>query len=125
MAGRTWWFGLVAAMALGLVGPSAAEETPEDEVEADAGAANADAMFEYLVAEIASQRGDTEGAISVYERLARELKDPQIAKRAVETAIRSRASSRRPPTAARSSCSWRISSENFPTRPRSSPRRAT
>jgi tetratricopeptide (TPR) repeat protein len=91
MAGRTWWFGLVAAMALVLVGPSAAEETPEDAVEADPGAATADAMFEYLVAEIASQRGDTEGAISVYQRLARELKDPQIAKRAVETAIRARA----------------------------------
>jgi tetratricopeptide (TPR) repeat protein len=91
MAGRTWWFGAVAALALGLVGPSVAEETPEDAVEADAGAATSDAMFEYLVAEIASQRGDTEGAISVYERLARELKDPQIAKRAVETAIRARA----------------------------------
>jgi tetratricopeptide (TPR) repeat protein len=91
MAGRTWWFGVVAAMALGLVGPSAAEETPEDAVEADAGAASADAMFEYLVAEFASQRGDTDGALSVYHRLARELKDPQIARRAVETAIRARA----------------------------------
>jgi tetratricopeptide (TPR) repeat protein len=82
---------VVAAMALGLVGPSAAEETPEDAVEADAGAASADAMFEYLVAEFASQRGDTDGALSVYHRLARELKDPQIARRAVETAIRARA----------------------------------
>ena len=91
MAGRTWWFGLVAAAALGLVGPSVAEETPEDAAQADGGAAKVDAMFEYLVAEIASQRGDTEGAVSVYERLARELKDPQIAKRAVETAIRARA----------------------------------
>ena len=91
MAARTWWFGAVAALALGLAGPSVAEETPEDAVEADAGAANPDAMFEYLVAEIAAQRGDTDGAIAVYERLARELKDPQIAKRAVETAIRARA----------------------------------
>jgi tetratricopeptide (TPR) repeat protein len=91
MAGRTWWFGAVAALALGLVGPSVAEETPEDAVEADAGGATSDAMFEYLVAEIASQRGDTDGAIAVYERLARELKDPQIARRAVEAAIRARA----------------------------------
>src|SRR5258708_2390635 len=91
MPGRKWWFGLVAAMALALVGPSAAEDTPEDAAEADPGAAATDAMFEYLVAEIASQRGDTDGAISVYQRLARELKDPQIAKRAVETAIRARA----------------------------------
>ena len=49
-------------------GPSAAEETPEDASHADGGAANVDAMFEYLVAEIASQRGDTEGAVAVYER---------------------------------------------------------
>jgi len=93
MAGRTWWFGAVAAMALGLVGPSVAEETPEDtvEAEADASAATADAVFEFLVAEFASQRGDTDGALSVYHRLARELKDPQIARRAVESAIRARA----------------------------------
>ena len=94
MTGRTWWFGAVAAMTLGLVGPSVAEETPEDEVDAvevDAGAATADAVFEFLVAEFASQRGDTEGALSVYHRLARELKDPQIARRAVEAAIRARA----------------------------------
>ena len=91
MTGRTWWFGAIAALALGLVGPSAAEETPEDAVEVDEGAATADAVFEFLVAEIASQRGDTEGALSVYHRLARELKDPQIARRAVEAAIRARA----------------------------------
>ncbi len=90
MAGRNWWYGAVAALALGLVGPSVAEETPGDEVEADAGAATADAVFEFLVAEIAAQRGDTDGAQSVYQRLARELKDPQIARRAVEAAIRAR-----------------------------------
>ncbi len=43
------------------------------------------------VAEFAAQRGDTDGALSVYHRLARELKDPQIARRAVESAIRARA----------------------------------
>src|SRR5260221_3986868 len=91
MAGRTWWFGAVAALALGLVGPSVAEETPEDAVEVDEGAATADAVFEFLVAEFAAQRGDTDGALSVYHRLARELKDPQIARRAVESAIRARA----------------------------------
>ncbi len=91
MAGRKWWFGAVAALALGLVGPSVAEETPEDAVEVDEGAATADAVFEFLVAEFAAQRGDTDGALSVYHRLARELKDPQIARRAVESAIRARA----------------------------------
>src|SRR5690242_14282648 len=93
MAGRTWWLAVVAALALGLVGPSGAEE-PRDEqqaADADSGATNTDAMFEYLVAEVAAQRGDAEGAIAVYQRLARELKDPHIARRAVETAIRARA----------------------------------
>jgi len=91
MTGKSWWVGVIAAFALGLVGPSAAEETPEDAVEVDEGAATADAVFEFLVAEIASQRGDTDGALSVYHRLARELKDPLIARRAVEAAIRARA----------------------------------
>jgi len=93
MAGRTWWLAALAALALGLVGPSAAEE-PRDEqqaADADSGSTNTDAMFEYLVAEVAAQRGDAEGAIAVYQRLARELKDPHIARRAVETAIRARA----------------------------------
>ena len=92
MVGRTWWLAVVAALALGLVGPSSAEE-PRDEQPADAesGSTNTDAMFEYLVAEVAAQRGDTDGAIAVYQRLARELKDPHIARRAVETAIRARA----------------------------------
>lgn len=92
MAGRTWWLAVVAAFALGLVGPSAAEQPREgQQTDADSGATDTDAMFEYLVAEVAAQRGDTDGAIAVYQRLARELKDPQIARRAVETAIRARA----------------------------------
>ena len=90
MAVRTWWCALVAALALGVVGPSVADET-DDAVGVDSGAATSDAMYEYLVAEIAAQRGDVEGALAVYHRLARELKDPQIARRAVETAIRARA----------------------------------
>jgi tetratricopeptide (TPR) repeat protein len=93
MTGRTVWLAVVAAFALGLVGPSVAEEPQRDEQQAnaDSGTTKTDAMFEYLVAELAAQRGDTEGAIAVYQRLARELKDPHIARRAVETAIRARA----------------------------------
>jgi tetratricopeptide (TPR) repeat protein len=87
---RTWWAALVAALALGAVGPSAADET-DDAIEVDGGAAGSEAMYEFLVAEIAAQRGDTEGALALFHRLARELKDPQVARRAVETAIRARA----------------------------------
>ena len=90
MAVRTWWVGLVAALALGLVGPAVAEDT-DDALEVDGSAASSEALYEFLVAEIAAQRGDTEGALAIYHRLARDLKDPQIARRAVETAIRARA----------------------------------
>ena len=90
-AKRTWWGALVAALALGMVGPSVADDTTDDAVEADGGSANAEAMYEFLIAEVAAQRGDTEGALAVFHRLARELKDPAIARRAVETAIRARA----------------------------------
>jgi tetratricopeptide (TPR) repeat protein len=57
----------------------------------DSGPVSAEAVFEYLVAEVAAQRGDIEGAIAIYHRMARELRDPQIARRAVELAVRSRA----------------------------------
>src|SRR5258706_7275470 len=92
MTGKAWWGALVAALALGLVGPSAASE-PESDDSADVEGASlgSEAMYEFLVAEIAAQRGDTEGALAIFHRLARELKDPQIARRAVEAAIRARA----------------------------------
>ena len=87
---RTWWAALMAALALGVVGPSVADET-DDAIEVDGGSASSEAMYEFLVAEIAAQRGDTEGALALFHRLARETKDPQVARRAVETAIRARA----------------------------------
>src|SRR5438552_3023342 len=91
MSGRTWWVGLVAALALGLVGPAAAEDDTDEAVEVDSGSASSEALYEFLIAEFAAQRGDVEGALTIYHRLARDLKDPQIARRAVETAIRARA----------------------------------
>ncbi len=48
------------------------------------------AMFEFLLAEVAAQRGDTADALATMGRLARELRDPQVARRAVELAIRAR-----------------------------------
>ena len=89
---RTWFAAMVAALALGVVGPSAADDsTTDDPVDQDGGSASSEAVYEFLVAEMAAQRGDTEGALALFHRLARELKDPQIARRAVETAIRARA----------------------------------
>jgi tetratricopeptide (TPR) repeat protein len=90
MNGARWWIPAGAALFLGLAGPAWAEE-PGDTVVIEETPVDTDAMFEFLLAEVAAQRGDTDGAIAIYERLAREGKDPAIAKRAVETAIRARA----------------------------------
>ncbi|MCM2328034.1 MAG: tetratricopeptide repeat protein [Lysobacter sp.] len=49
------------------------------------------AMFEFLMAEVAAQRGDTGDALVAMGRLARELRDPLVARRAAELAIRARA----------------------------------
>ncbi|MFZ3321719.1 MAG: tetratricopeptide repeat protein [Usitatibacter sp.] len=90
MNGARWWIPAGAALLLGLAGSGWAEE-PGDTVVVEEAPVDTDAMFEFLLAEVAAQRGDTEGAIAIYERLARERSDPAIAKRAVETAIRARA----------------------------------
>jgi tetratricopeptide (TPR) repeat protein len=91
---RFWWCGAVA-MAAWAAAPSLASDDEADDateaIEVDESSASADAMFEFLVAEIAAQRGDVEGALAIYERMARELRDPQVARRAVEAAIRARA----------------------------------
>lgn len=50
-----------------------------------------EAMADFLTAELAAQRGETGPAIATLSQLARELRDPGIARRAVEIAIRARA----------------------------------
>ena len=52
---------------------------------------SADAVFEFLIAEVAAQRGDVEAALAIYHRMAKELRDPQLARRAIEMAVRARA----------------------------------
>jgi tetratricopeptide (TPR) repeat protein len=91
MAARKWWIGLAAAVALAVSGPVFAEEADDEDVASEDSSAAADAVYEFLVAEIAAQRGDVDGALSIFHRLARELRDPQVARRAVETAFRARA----------------------------------
>jgi tetratricopeptide (TPR) repeat protein len=94
MVSSRWWGILAAAFALSFGTVAHAHENDEGtepaETENDEATSTSDAVFEYLVAEIAAQRGDVEGAIEIYERMARELHDPQIARRAVELAIRAR-----------------------------------
>jgi tetratricopeptide (TPR) repeat protein len=80
MAAR-FWIGPLAALAFAAA-PHARAIDNEVPVEA---------VYEFLKAEVAAQRGDTDTAIAIYTRLAREMRDPQVARRAVETAVRARA----------------------------------
>ena len=94
MALRIWWGGALAVLALAAAPVLASDDEGDDDaesVDADESSASADAVFEFLVAELAAQRGDIEGALSIYHRMARELRDAEVAKRAVEVAIRARA----------------------------------
>ena len=95
----TWWRGALAAamLAAAPLALCAEEAKPAaaGAVEAESASASADAMFEFLVAELAAQRGDVEGALAIYQRMARELRDPHLARRAVELAVRARSSGRR------------------------------
>jgi tetratricopeptide (TPR) repeat protein len=89
-----WWYGALATLAW-VATPAMADDDEADDateaIEVDESSASADAVFDFLVAEIAAQRGDLEGALAIYDRMARELRDPQVARRAVEAAIRARA----------------------------------
>lgn len=94
MTFRNWWCAVLAMVAWAAAPVIASDDEADDAteaVEADESSASADAVFEFLVAEMAAQRGDVEGALAVYNRLAAETRDPQVARRAVELAIRSRA----------------------------------
>jgi hypothetical protein len=91
MAARKWWAVVAAATALAAAVPAMADEANDQDAPADESSAAADGVYEYLVAELAAQRGDLQGALAIFHRLARELHDPAIARRAVETAFRARA----------------------------------
>ena len=78
-----YWIGIAAAFALAIAGPArAAAESPDVPVEQ---------IYEFLKAEVAVQRGDLDQALAIYSRIARETRDPQVARRAVEAAVRARA----------------------------------
>ena len=89
------WFGAAAAAGLLAVHPAQAADDGDSSDHAmeaaDDDQGSAEAVFDYLVSELAAQRGDVEAAIAMQERMARVLRDPAIAKRAVELSIRSRA----------------------------------
>ena len=94
MLSKRWWAAMLAVVALGAAPVLADDDEEADEVEAtdgdDSAGPSADAVFEFLVAEVAAQRGDVEGALAIYNRMARDLRDAHVARRAVELAIRAR-----------------------------------
>lgn len=95
MASKSWWLAALAVLALASGPLRAEEDEPEEEeaaqsVDAEEGTTTSESVFDFLMAEMAAQRGDTEAALAIYHRMARELRDPQIARRAVELAIRVR-----------------------------------
>src|SRR5882762_3414412 len=90
--------------------PAAAGEDPQDESDADAPAAEAQALalepvdrsalpnqeltenllYEFLLAEIAGQRGNAALSAQAYVDLAKRTRDPRIARRATEVALYAR-----------------------------------
>jgi tetratricopeptide (TPR) repeat protein len=94
MGSKLWWSAVLAAMALAAGPVSAKQDQWEGDaarpIGAEEGSTPTEAMFDFLVAEVAAQRGDIESALSIYHRMARELRDPQVARRAVELSIRIR-----------------------------------
>jgi tetratricopeptide (TPR) repeat protein len=87
---RNWKaLALAAAVAAGLAGTG--EALAQRATQARPPLTSQQAMFEYLLAEVALQRGDTAVALGAYLDLARQLREAPIARRAVEAAIRARA----------------------------------
>ena len=85
MAKRLAGLAVALAVAAAFPAPAAAEQ------ERTSPPGREDAMVEFLTAEVAAQRGETGSAVATMGRLAREMRDPQIARRAVELAIRAHA----------------------------------
>src|SRR5688572_12249122 len=89
---RTWGGGVLAVVVMAAAPAYAKDAQPNgSSAEPQQASMSPDAMFELLVAEVAAQRGDVEPALAIYHRMSRELRDVQLARRAVEMAVRARA----------------------------------
>jgi len=73
----------MAALVAGTIFGAAAAAAPERAVPVEA-------VHDLLKAEFATQRGDLDTALTIYTALARAYRDPAVARRAVEVAIRGR-----------------------------------
>ena len=74
-------------------GPKAADPAPAAEATTDGGdripnvQLSSALMFQLMAAEVAVQRGEFGSAFAVYMKLARETRDPRLARRAAELAL--------------------------------------
>ncbi|MEO8187835.1 MAG: tetratricopeptide repeat protein [Burkholderiaceae bacterium] len=75
--------------------PSTPEVTPQPSTERGDTIPNVDMssalMYQLMAAEVAVQRGDIGSAFAIYMKLARETRDPRLARRAAELALQGRA----------------------------------
>jgi tetratricopeptide (TPR) repeat protein len=76
---------LLAAAALAVTALAACAQVPRGERK-DIKEANEPELYEFMLGEIALQRGDTELAAKTYLELAKRTRDPRVARRAVEVA---------------------------------------
>ena len=76
---------LLAAVALSLACSFAAAQSTEKSIDL-----NEPTLYEFLLGEIALQRGDLELAAKTYLELAKRTRDPRVARRAVEVANQAR-----------------------------------
>jgi tetratricopeptide (TPR) repeat protein len=81
----------VVVLAVALVVGAAMTQPASARERREAASSREAALYEFLLAEVAAQRGETDEALERMGTLARQLGDPQIARRAAELAIRARA----------------------------------
>ena len=80
---------LLVAAALGAAALAACAQAPRSELK-DIKELNEPTLYEFLLGEIALQRGDAQLAAQTYLDLAKRTRDPRIARRAVEVASQAR-----------------------------------
>lgn len=84
------WSVTVFALLLGVTVPALAAEMPTPPVRPAAGDLTAQILYQYLLAEIASARGQSPLAVSAMTDLANQTQDAKIARRAAEIALQGR-----------------------------------
>src|SRR5881394_648186 len=81
---------LLAAAALALTALAACAQVPRDQSKDIKEDLNEPTLYEFLLGEIALQRGDAQLAAQTYLDLAKRTRDPRVARRAVEVASQAR-----------------------------------